>query len=151
MLQNKQNHFMCIQYFITQSKWRRALIFNIRGKKKLKKNQNAWRRKRKQEIFGKGDALYITSALKMKSSTRVQILDVAVYISLYANTHNPTSVLENDTQTPMGFWDTNGSPNLSQTTRPYNNQQKRRRTCKIVDHRVKLKESEKRDLVPRRS
>ena len=30
-----------------------------------------------------------------------------------------------DTQTPQGFWDTNGSPNLNQETRPYNNQQKR--------------------------
>ena len=26
------------------------------------------------------------------------------------------------TQTPLGFWHPNGSPNLSQTTRPYNNQ-----------------------------
>ena len=43
------------------------------------------------------------------------------------------------------FWHTNGSHNLSQTTRPYNNQQDKR-TCKIVDltvHKVKLKESEK--------
>ena len=50
----------------------------------------------------------------------------------------------------MGLWDSNGSPNLSQNTRPYNNQQKKR-TCKIVDfavmanHRIKLKESEKKD------
>ena len=44
--------------------------------------------------------------------------------------YSPTSG-ERDTQTPMGFWDTNGSPNLSQTTRP--------------DDRVKLKESEKKD------
>ena len=36
--------------------------------------------------------------------------------------HNPASVLENETQTPMGFWHTNGSSNLGQTTRPYNNQ-----------------------------
>ena len=56
-----------------------------------------------------------------------------------------------DTQTPLGIWDTNGSPNLSQTTRSYNNQQKNKRTYKIVDfavmadHGVKLKESEKRD------
>ena len=55
------------------------------------------------------------------------------------------------TQTPMGFWYTNGSPNLGQTTRPYNNQQKKKRTCKIVDfafsaeHSVKLKENEKKD------
>ena len=55
----------------------------------------------------------------------------------------------------MGLWYTNGSPNLSQKTRPYNNQQKkkkkRKKICKIVgfailaDHRIKLKECEKRD------
>ena len=27
-----------------------------------------------------------------------------------------------DTQTPLEFWDTNGSTNIGQTTRPYNNQ-----------------------------
>ena len=46
---------------------------------------------------------------------------------------------------------TNGSPNLGQKTRPYSNQQKKKRTCKIVDfavpaeHGIKLKESEKKD------
>ena len=51
-----------------------------------------------------------------------------------------------DTQTPLGFWDTNGSPNLGQTTRLYNNERKKR-TCRIVnfavpaDHRIKLKEN----------
>ena len=53
----------------------------------------------------------------------------------------------------MGLWYTNGSPNLSQKTRPYNNQQKKKKKkiCKIVDlavsadHRIKLKECEKRD------
>ena len=55
-----------------------------------------------------------------------------------------------DAQTPLGFRDTNESPNLGQTTRSYNNQQKKW-TCNIVDfavpadHRVKLKESEKKD------
>ena len=55
-----------------------------------------------------------------------------------------------DTQNPLGFWDTNGSPNLGQTTRPCNNQQKKR-TCRIVDfavpadHRAKFKESEKKE------
>ena len=50
----------------------------------------------------------------------------------------------------MGLWRTQGSPNLGQKTRPYNNQQKKR-TCKIVDftvpadHRKKLKEWEKKD------
>ena len=54
--------------------------------------------------------------------------------------------------TPMGLWYTNGSPNLGQKTRPYNNQQtKKMKICKIVDfavpadHRIKLKECEKRD------
>ena len=53
-------------------------------------------------------------------------------------------------QTPMGLWHTNGSPTLGQNTRLYNNQQKKK-ICKIVDfavpadHRIKLKECEKRD------
>ena len=62
--------------------------------------------------------------------------------------HILASVLENDT------WHANGSPNFGQKTRPYNNQQKKKkkkkkRTCKIVDfavpadHKIKLKESEK--------
>ena len=65
-----------------------------------------------------------------------------------------------DTQTPLRFWQTNGSPNLDQKTRLFNNQQKkkkkkkkkeRERTCKIADftvsveHRVELKENEKED------
>ena len=64
--------------------------------------------------------------------------------------HNPAAVLEKDTQAPMRLWHTNLSPNLSQKTRPYNNQQKKR-ICKIVDfavpadHRIKLKECEKKD------
>ena len=53
------------------------------------------------------------------------------------------------TQTPMGLWYTNGSPNLDQKTRPYNNQQKKK-ICKIVDFpvpadRIRLKECEKKD------
>ena len=50
----------------------------------------------------------------------------------------------------MRLWHTHGSPNLGQSTRPYNNQQKKK-TCKIVDfavpadHWIKLKESEKKD------
>ena len=38
----------------------------------------------------------------------------------------------------MGFWHTNRSLNLSQTTRPYNNEQKNKnkKTCKIVDFAV---------------
>ena len=50
----------------------------------------------------------------------------------------------------MGLWRTDVSPNLGQKTIPYNNQQKKR-ISKIVDfavpadHRIKLKESEKKD------
>ena len=58
-----------------------------------------------------------------------------------------------DAQNSLGFWDTNGSPKLGQTTRPRDSQKKKRkkRTCQIVDfavsvdHRLKLKESEKKD------
>ena len=50
----------------------------------------------------------------------------------------------------MGLWRIDGLPNLGQKTRPYNNQQKKR-IYKIVDfvvpadHRIKLKEWEKKD------
>ena len=55
--------------------------------------------------------------------------------------HNPVSVQENDTHK---LWNTDGSPNLDQKTRSNYNQQKKKRTCKIVnfavsaDHRMKL-------------
>ena len=58
-----------------------------------------------------------------------------------------------DVQTPMAFWDKNGSSNHGQTTRPYNND-KKKRTCWIVDfavladHILKLKESEKKSKYP---
>ena len=54
----------------------------------------------------------------------------------------------------MGLWHTYGSPNHGQKTRPYNNQKKKKEKksiCKIVDfavpadHRIKLKECEKKD------
>ena len=54
------------------------------------------------------------------------------------------------TQTPMGLWHTDRSPNLGQKTRPNNNQQKKR-ICKIADFavpaddRIKLKEREKKN------
>ena len=56
-----------------------------------------------------------------------------------------------DAPTSLGFWVTNRSSNLGQTTRPSDSQQKRKKICRIVefsvpaDHRVKHKESEKRD------
>ena len=55
--------------------------------------------------------------------------------------HNPASVLENNTQTPTRLWHTNGSRNLDQKTRP-NNKQK---SAIAADHRIKLKECEKKD------
>ena len=49
------------------------------------------------------------------------------------------------TQNPMRLSHTNGSPNLSQKTRPYSNQQKKEnlQNFGFADHTVKLKESEK--------
>ena len=59
------------------------------------------------------------------------------------------------TQTPMGLWRTDGSPNLGQKTRSYNNQQKKRKKKKENQQNCglccpgwpqnKLKECEKRD------
>ena len=54
-------------------------------------------------------------------------------------------------QTLLRLWYTNGSPNIGPKTRPYNSQQQKKKICKIVDfsvpadHRIKLKECEKRD------
>ena len=52
-------------------------------------------------------------------------------------------------QSPLGIWDTNGSPNLSKMTGLYDNQQKKR-IWKIVNFAVpvdqNLKESEKKDM-----
>ena len=51
----------------------------------------------------------------------------------------------------MGLWHTDGSPNLSQKPRCDNNQRQKKKTWKIVDfavpadHRIKLKECEKKD------
>ena len=58
---------------------------------------------------------------------------------------------EVDTQSSLGFWDTNGSFNLAQTTGPNDSPQHKKRTCWIVDfavptcYRVKLKDSKNRD------
>ena len=65
--------------------------------------------------------------------------------------HKTESVQENETQTFLGFWDTNGSPNLGQTTKPFDIQQRKKKNYQIGNfavpgvHRVKLKEIEKRD------
>ena len=53
----------------------------------------------------------------------------------------------------MGLRHTHGSSNLGQKTRP-NNKQQKKRICKFVDfavpvdHRIKLKECEKKDKYP---
>ena len=60
--------------------------------------------------------------------------------------HNLEPVLKKK----LGFWDKNGSPNLSQWTRPIYNQEEKK-TYRVVDfavpadHRVKFNESEKKD------
>ena len=66
--------------------------------------------------------------------------------------HNPAPVQENGIHKVLWDWHVDGSPNLSQKTRPYNNQKKKKkRICKIVDfavpanHRIKLKECEKKN------
>ena len=65
--------------------------------------------------------------------------------------HNPAPVRDNDLHKLL--WDFNiqtDHPNAGQKTRPRNNK-KKKRTCKIVDiafpadHRINLKESEKKD------
>ena len=53
-----------------------------------------------------------------------------------------------DAQIALEFFDTNGSLNVGQTTRPSNNQQEKRNCQNVdfvvpVDHCVKLKENEK--------
>ena len=40
--------------------------------------------------------------------------------------YNSKSVLENETQTALGFWDTNGSSNYGQTTRPSDSKKKKK-------------------------
>ena len=58
---------------------------------------------------------------------------------------------DNNNNNNMGLWHTNGSPNLGKKTRPYSNQQQKKRTFKFVDfavpadRRMKLRESEKKD------
>ena len=56
---------------------------------------------------------------------------------------------ERDAQNSLGFWDINGSPNLGQMIRSSDSQYKRTvwivSFAILVDHRVKIKESKKRD------
>ena len=61
--------------------------------------------------------------------------------------HNPKFVMENETQTSRGFWDTICSPNIDQTTSPINSKKKKKyrimNFAVPADHRVKLIENEK--------
>ena len=67
--------------------------------------------------------------------------------------HKQESVWENETQSSLGFWHTDGSPNPDQKTRPWDDwwQKKKKGYCRLVDfampadHRVKIKENEKRN------
>ena len=52
---------------------------------------------------------------------------------VYAQPRNYTTKW--DAQNSLGFWDTNGSPDQDQTTKPCDTQQKKR-TCRIVDFAV---------------
>ena len=59
--------------------------------------------------------------------------------------HQGICLGEQEVQTPLGFWDTNRSPNLSQRIKPFNNRQKKK-TCRIMDFAVpddQLKETER--------
>ena len=61
--------------------------------------------------------------------------------------HNPESVLENEMHK---FWDSNGSPNLNQTTKPNKGQQKKDDLpncglCCLADYKAESKESKKKD------
>ena len=66
-------------------------------------------------------------------------------------THNPEPVLENDTHKLLRDFDIS-TDHISPKTRSYNNQEKKKKICKIVefflpaDHRIKLKECEKKDI-----
>ena len=65
--------------------------------------------------------------------------------------HNQETVREKEThKLHLDFFYTNGSTNLRQLTRFYNSQQKKRTSRTVdfsvsADHRVKLKENEKKD------
>ena len=85
--------------------------------------------------------------VKWSTGNFARNVNLIIRTSGICTTQNPSWRMRH--RTPMGFWHTNGSPNLSQTIIPYGDQQKKKRTCKTVDfavptdHRVKLKEIEK--------
>ena len=65
--------------------------------------------------------------------------------------YNPESVLQNEIQTSLQFWDTNGSAYFCKIVKKKKKKKKRERTWWILyfavptDHMAKIKESEKRD------
>ena len=68
------------------------------------------------------------------------------------NAQPSTPPAERNSQSSPGFSDTNRASNLDQGTRLNDNPQKKKKKCRIVDfvtradHRVKIKESKKKDL-----
>ena len=65
------------------------------------------------------------------------------YIFDYKNQwhmQNPESVLKNETQNSLEFWDTNGSSNLGQTTRPCDSQQQQPKKKKKKKRKKKCQE-----------
>ena len=56
----------------------------------------------------------------------VQKIEISSYKQMVYTQPNICSG-EWDAQTSLGFWDTKGSPNLDQTTTPYNKQKKRKK------------------------
>ena len=84
----------------------------------------------------KGDPLGIVQVIKILTYKQMVYIQPRIYAEKW------------DTQNSRGFWDTDGLPELDQTTWPNDSQQKKR-TCWIVDFTVSadhgVKESKKRD------
>ena len=62
------------------------------------------------QLGGQGDPLEIVQEIKIRSNKWLVYAQLRICCKKW------------DAQTPMGFWDTNGSPNLGPMTRPYNTQ-----------------------------
>ena len=87
----------------------------------------------KLEILRKNKNYSGDSTVKIYRNTKTSLgkLKRLAVVRISGNTtnkrymHNPESVLENETQKNyLGFWDKNGSSNLTQTTRPSVSQKK---------------------------
>ena len=94
-----------------------------------------------KESEKKNKYLDLTRKLKKLWNMKVAVTQTPV------KDHQPTLMWK----TPSMSNNTDGSPNLGQKNRPYNNQGKKKKICKIVDfavpadHRIKLKEYENKD------